>query len=390
MFDSLVNLSENVYIISVLKRLGTGGMSFNIDVTGDDVSSQHSNMVRCIMYVLAFQDLGCKIHPRKTWIDRKWNEYLRLVVKGRYMTGYPARSLLSIFWRNPVSSEAPRGTLRLAESLDRWLKLVKRGYSMESVYPHMLRDMSGGMGVSEETIDRWIHTPRTLGGGGLRPWTNKMVEATEAKMEIDYRIKDKVIGLDGLVYKICSETSLDVADLTKRAISFITKNVGPRGVSRVVVKPGRLKDRSELELPKKAKYSPGPRGAVTVARSKDVFGSLALECLSLYMTRDDRLNVIRGEWLSDDSLNVFDILKSKASIRVLDDWLFGRLPFHAPIHHQQGSLTCKVMFERVIGGHWGALLKQHKIGYDDVISVALQVEFDTIEALDRLQYVIGE
>jgi hypothetical protein len=121
-----------------------------------------------------YEDIGLEVSAGKTFIDKKRDEFLRLVaeVDGKIakVRGYPVRLVNSLLWKNPVNE--PDDVLGVNQMVSRaalWRKGFVRGFEdVPEVQNMVVTDLwrcTGGR-FSKDAIREWIDTPASLGGAG--------------------------------------------------------------------------------------------------------------------------------------------------------------------------------------------------------------------------------
>lgn len=147
---------------------------------GDDDHIQTDNKEDCIALWMAYNNFGFDVNPSKFYISNNRDEFLRKSVTRGAVDGYPARTILSILWRNPVGDEDSVGRQRLDSIVMRW-KLLSDRLGVAFLEDWALKDMKGSIkGINLDDLKRWLHTPRTLSGAGLKPWTDDYVQISDS------------------------------------------------------------------------------------------------------------------------------------------------------------------------------------------------------------------
>lgn len=144
---------------------------FSLVVQGDDARMLCLNPGLGIAVCEVMRACGFEINPNKTWLSPFRDEYLRKVAQNegnsRTCRGYPARSMLSICWRNPINPPSSNLVLQVTGISQRWKELLARGADMGAVGRYFLRELKN-LGrkyrVSLVSLERWAATPSWAGG----------------------------------------------------------------------------------------------------------------------------------------------------------------------------------------------------------------------------------
>lgn len=163
--DTLINFAECFAISKYVGRISPRTW-FDGQFQGDDIRLRCGSEVDAALLSEGYRLCGLDVNNSKTFVSRTRDEFLRNVVFPDGVRGYPARCLLSILWRNPVSPEPGVGVVRLTEGVTRWHTLANRG-GRPSVCRRLCGiDISRGNGLPGAACHAWVRTPVHAGGGG--------------------------------------------------------------------------------------------------------------------------------------------------------------------------------------------------------------------------------
>lgn len=172
LLDTILNLAVFQMARKWVAESGHITKLYSMCAQGDDDQMEFKNKEDCIFLYLAYEAFGFLVNPSKFYISRTRDEFLRKSITPGAVDGYPARSILSILWRNPVGDEDAVGRQRLDSCLMRW-KLYSDRLGIELQVKKMMQDMTGSVkGISRDVIINWVRTPRSYGGGGYRVSSN--------------------------------------------------------------------------------------------------------------------------------------------------------------------------------------------------------------------------
>ncbi|APG76002.1 hypothetical protein 2 [Hubei toti-like virus 21] len=136
---------------------------------GDDVAfaTRELSDVALIMHI--YNRIGYEAHPSKTFFSRYRTEFLRKSYEaGLGITGYLARSLLSIRFRSPILEMPIVRATRLYSRLTGWHLMTLRGATPKAAATCFLWDAEQ-LGVDRTTAANFAMTPSSFGGAGLWP-----------------------------------------------------------------------------------------------------------------------------------------------------------------------------------------------------------------------------
>jgi hypothetical protein len=192
MIDTLLN-----YAVSevALDRLGVFFRENTYQ--GDDVDGVFSNMRDAYGYWKKINDWHFEVNPFKFFASYSRTEFLRRYKSGEMISGYPARSVNSILWRNPINMPLSPGIDRLTEVNAQWSMYFGRlGYVMDTYPWYVVADMSKANELSYQVVSEWLSSPRSWGGGSMSGSGLKgvLVEASKPKSKI--KIISSVPGIE--------------------------------------------------------------------------------------------------------------------------------------------------------------------------------------------------
>jgi hypothetical protein len=142
-----------------------------INAQGDDDLFKLKTYQGAVAIWLAYESFGLGVNPGKFFLDKKRDEYLRRVMDENKITGYPARSVASILFRNPVNEAEPVGQARIRSTFGKWKLFAER-------FDHDLRDPSwmwrkflqdavqGTTGITKEIVTNFVKLGAMYGGIG--------------------------------------------------------------------------------------------------------------------------------------------------------------------------------------------------------------------------------
>lgn len=317
LLDTMVNWAEYYTSQCIIKRFGFTDTTVNLVAQGDDDRVETRLLSSAVATVGAYAGMELAINPGKFFIDTDRDEYLRLVAVKGEVSGYPARSILNILWRNPVSVEEPKGILRANEQVEQWDSLYSRGMVFERVLYHMTKDIAGAAGLSEEVVTSVLQTPKALGGLGYLPWGGQVVEYSPGRAEREVKWLSKFPGLE------YTKNAWALAGISGLTFTDVLANV-PTPQSKIELVPGSI----SLGKPVVPIDFNGP----WVNQGGWKTGMIVNEDLPL-TGRSDVVNdlVDKADWqgleqiCSDEQRGEFLKIKSNVTRRIFVKWCLGKL-----------------------------------------------------------------
>lgn len=110
------------------------------------------------------------MHSQKTYISRCRGEFLRRSYEEQGVTGYFARTIHGLRFKNPIQDDPISLTERIYGHVTQWHLAYMRGGQADSVVAMLMEDIKG-MGVSTKKAVAFFLTPNSLGGGGVDPFS---------------------------------------------------------------------------------------------------------------------------------------------------------------------------------------------------------------------------
>jgi hypothetical protein len=164
LIDTVINYLTAMMVLHLMSVTAT-----MLYCQGDDSAYEFKSMIEAILVWAAYVQLGMIVNPRKFYISARNDEFLRKVVVSeddkKVLTGYPARSVTSILWANPVGDEEIESETLLSARLAQWHLLSAR-LNCDIYQLPIFRDLTGVSHLNAFQVREWLHSPRSFGGGG--------------------------------------------------------------------------------------------------------------------------------------------------------------------------------------------------------------------------------
>lgn len=178
LLDTLVNLVEVLMAQQWVHENSNIKIDFKgLNAQGDDDWFKFRYRREAIAMWLAYESFGLDVNPGKFFLSKTRDEYLRRVLDNDVITGYPARSVTSICFRNPISEQETVGAARARQSLNKW-KLFCERMNMTFLNSWWMRkwyqdSVQGTRGMTKEHLKEWFETNVVAGGIGYDGYKSK-------------------------------------------------------------------------------------------------------------------------------------------------------------------------------------------------------------------------
>ncbi|QXJ19457.1 RNA-dependent RNA polymerase [Bluegill toti-like virus 1] len=154
---------------------------------GDDILVAAVNKNYILPLFEETNKMGVMVNAAKNFASTKHAEFLRIAFDDKSASGYPARHVVKHLFIEPG---AARVRLWHLEDMKAYIAsnvlFLARGCEPSRVWQiveGVVRDVMGQDGVD------WMHTPRTLGGEGVRPLSPRGVTMTQNQKQGRYEVK---------------------------------------------------------------------------------------------------------------------------------------------------------------------------------------------------------
>lgn len=127
MLGTMINLTELDLACEWVSSNSNESVLLNdFNAQGDDDWMDLMRYKDGVMLWLAYSSFNLSVNPGKFFLSRTRDEYLRRVMDGDKVTGYPARSIASLLFRNPLSERESVGAERIRQSFNKWKLFAER------------------------------------------------------------------------------------------------------------------------------------------------------------------------------------------------------------------------------------------------------------------------
>lgn len=322
LLDTIVNASELEMVRIIMLDRYSEDPVVDYYAQGDDDRLVTNNIYYTLKMLDLYSELGFKINPRKFFIANDADEYLRVTVDGNGTTGYMARSIPSLCWRNPVNREPPAGTLRLSELMSNWATAIGRGaYNFEAM---MVNDMARSNKIRATQVRDLLRTPASLGGLGLYEPTGDMLRVEAPRFKNTWALKSTPPIVDTFPPQIREQV------VTMYSSSVHLSSGGVELVDNFKLKPidrPKLVTGFSVRLDRSNRFPTAPRA------EKGTKPSIA----QAYNQMAARTRTESPYWDAETKA-AFQYIKTHANRDVLDKWLNARLSFNVPVVPKVGNI----------------------------------------------------
>lgn len=194
--DTLLNIAEGRVLESLVELITREAFIRKATIRqGDDVQMATPSLTHSRVLMSLYNIFGFEVHPHKGFISLERTEYLRRCFDSQGITGYPARTIVSLRFRHPVANDPVCPATRVSARLSQWLLLDTRVGSVATAECYL--EDAHQLGVPEEIAATFALTPSSVGGGGIvkwHPWypylRSKSKEVRWAHLDIRTQKKD--------------------------------------------------------------------------------------------------------------------------------------------------------------------------------------------------------
>lgn len=384
LMDTVFNFGEFYAALGFLKSLDIRPKVVSLICQGDDDRVLVRTPADAVAIVKSYAAMNFEVNPTKFFIDQHRDEFLRQVAEINEVSGYCARGVNAILWRNPISMDPAEGDVRIRELVSSWFTLVGRGANWLRVKAMMFSDIRGSLkqGVSDDLLERWLRTPASVGGmGAIIPYVRNAVILQPGtlvnKLEIDPR---SVVGLDRVIQK----WGALVGDKEIKTFASSVLNA-PRMMD--LTSPTHFIE-VKLDYPKIGEIVLVDKLKNKVPRwRKDLPSTLRSEVLSRLIKEKKFQDIF--SLLEPESREGAKNLWGKMTRRVWLDWVQGKLPFSVPFVLGWSIPYVSSIFAKITNFELGNLFLRHHITYSDVVNCAIICELKLHQLLRKSVVKIG-
>jgi hypothetical protein len=340
-------------------------------VQGDDDRLRCKNIAAASAIVGAYKSMDLKLNLKKFFTDFNRDEFLRQVAVWGDVSGYPARGVLGLLWRNPVSRDPIAGLLRAREQLKAWNLMLGRGTDRQKTMKHMYNDITAANGITNTVLRLILSTPASSGGFGFYP-PGLLKEGKEFKVG-QSNVKAKIVedSIKGLDWNIAQLELLGMKVSKKEAIAHIIPNVEAIHAKKEII-AGEIVD---VNIPKPVMWECSSAKGVPIVPRVNEEIPRTLAGLGLSKAKELR----NWDWIQNVYINVDDRAISKrihkrGGRRVWLDWIDNKLAFAAPVVPAWSETAISVEFNALVSSYWTRVVSYHRFTSTSILRAAIRLE----------------
>jgi hypothetical protein len=376
-WGTILNYAELYTARDIVQELGIDAPFRDEVVQGDDDKVRAKNAAAAAAIVGAYKSMDLELNLKKFFTDFDRDEFLRQVAvwKGSRgdVSGYPARALLSLLWRNPISKDPVAGMLRAREQLKAWNMMIGRGADKMNVYREMFRDITQANGMSGDEFAGLLRTPASLGGFGF--WqSSSLTPSNGKKLDVGEVVTQPVIDhrtIRGLDWNISELTRLGMEVSKADAVRYIVPNLEFSHARQEIMK-GKV---SDVWIPSSSRWiGTEAKGVPLTPRVSEVMPR-TLAGLGLLKAKDRRADDwIQNVYIDTNDREVSRRIRQRGGRGIWLDWVDDKLSFAAPVVPGWSETAVSVMFDELIQSYWTKIVGYNSFGKDIINKMAIACE----------------
>ena len=380
------NYAELKTAVDMVIQFGISDPVIDETVQGDDDRIRARTIAAASGLVGAYKNMNFSLNLNKFFVDFTRDEFLRQVAEPDEVSGYPARGVLALLWRNPVSKDPIAGLLRIREQVKSWNLMIGRGADKKSVLLHMYKDVTAANGITKEELTTILRTPASVGGLGFYPHKGE-----NKGLKIDAGVKNNLETLDvnsvsGLDWNIDRLRDMGMHISKEEAVAFISNNVEMVGV-KVDVTKGEV---NIVDIPKPVTWTASGGKVPMVPRvSKEIPKTLGMLALSKAV-RDKRWSWIQDVYVDVRDRPISTRIHRRGGRATWIAWLKGSLPFSMPIVQGWSDAAVSIFYLPLAQAYWSRVANYYKFNLYGVRRAAVAMEEELrVMMLNRIIHIGG-
>jgi len=296
---------------------------------------------------------------------------LREVATDEGVSGYPARAVGSVVFRNPVNDDPPRGMLRIREMYANWLLIFGRTGNFD--YKLLHEDVSRSNGVSVEDLKLLETTPAALGGLGMYP-----PGPVGVKIAVSEDVQDWSFTSTPKILRSLADTLVTTRTDAATAVKYLEKKwlkaIFPQALVRQRKEPDAA-ERIQVPTPLDAEARNYLSSGIPLSPNVNPrLGPSKAEAVR-------ELEPLETWWMTEESKTDAILVKKRCMRRVYLDWVKGNLPFSPPTVPNYLPAIVGQQYKLIARTWWAWCLTHTKVTYDLVVKAAIRAEDETRLAL---------
>lgn len=167
LLDTIANIAEFGVMCDLAEKNKIKMEVKQFNAQGDDGLVKLTTPVACLALITAYNQCGFEVHPRKTFISRRHNEYLRKYSKNNEVNGYPARMVTKLLWLYPGDLLPITEIEKLTTTLSKWKMFNERMRGDTQSLLRYIRSEYTALKIPVAIYEDYLRISQTRGGAGL-------------------------------------------------------------------------------------------------------------------------------------------------------------------------------------------------------------------------------
>lgn len=167
LLDTLANIAEYMTMVDLIQSEKIEMVTKQFNAQGDDGLVRLTKPISCLALITAYNQCGFEVHPRKTFISKHHNEYLRKYSSNNKLNGYPSRMVTKLLWLYPGDMLPISEIEKLTTTLSKWKMFNERMHGDSQSLLKYLRVEYNGLKIPVAVYEKYLRTSQTRGGAGL-------------------------------------------------------------------------------------------------------------------------------------------------------------------------------------------------------------------------------
>jgi hypothetical protein len=336
---------------------------------GDDLVSRVKSPAHAQMLYDMYEETNFDVNLGKVFLKQRTDEFLRQLARdGNCLTGYPARGITALLYRNPTSREFNVGEDRIFELAQNWLTVGRRCQTdIQKLESHMIADISAANGISKQTVRDIIHAPAYYGGLGLEPIIPKQITLKKSIATYKHTVPIAPLATHFSHPSIANEhwyTGVEPGPKAEVSHSRFEVKVTDAPLA------SQLLERIDITLVRDRPRSIAPRFIETLSPTEVTIAKELMRDM-----RHQELLQYAATVLDLTSYARLTSLSSRASIAIIKAWLLDDLPFRVPSNWCQSSTLIARAYKNYCYNAFNTLIAHSKITRNSLHKIAASAEW---------------
>jgi hypothetical protein len=385
-WDTMTNAGTQYAVEAIMARIGFLSKPVYRMFQGDDAALFFQSPAVAIATVELYREMGLDVNPSKFWVDVGRQEFLRQVIVGAGVSGYPARAITSLLWRKPSSSDPPAGITRVREQLGNWSLLASRGGDRVECSRLASIDIINANAISLDQLTTISGTPASLGGLGLFTGGGDFGHYSPGRITRRFRIeRSTLIGLDHEVLSY-SKLGLNIIDSDISSFAGSVLNL-PHAEVEVAAGSVEAIERTSTHITSRTF---APKGYVpSVALGDPKLPPTLKQSALTSAVRSKNWDWIRNVYVAPEQRRFSLSLEKHGGRAVWLAWVTGDLPSSPPFVWGAGAGWVSSVHRNIFSSAWSTLCSRSSFSMSSVKRAAVSAETTTRYVIDSSSLYFG-